>query len=319
MAAPEQTEKRRPRFDFSTLSDPVSVQSARKWAAEAGQRTIVELSLDDVVEDPDNPRTSFKQEALQALASSIRTRGVMQPVLVREKNADGKHVIIQGARRYRGSRIAGKTTIPAIIIPNAELENFDDYSQVIENVQRENLNAEEMCAFIVKRLDKGDKKGVIAEKLGLRAQLISAYLVIKDLAENVLALFRAGKIDGIEPLYDLTRLQKKAPELAAQLIAEAEENPLGSITQPMIRSALKSAEEGAGSGNGGDPIGTQGQTGTGQAQPTEPKSSNAQSTQPAPAASESGQQVGEGLSSQSESAGREEEPSGEAAVGATSL
>jgi ParB family chromosome partitioning protein len=235
-------EKRKPRFDFTVLENPTSMQSARKWAAEAGQRAIVELPLDNVLEDPDNPRTQFETETLYRLATSIKARGVMQPILVREKNDLGLHIIIHGARRYRGSKIAGKTTVPAIIIPNSELANYDDYSQVIENTQRENLNAEDICAFILKRLDKKDSKGEIAEKLGLHPQDIARYLVIKNLPDNILMLFRAGKIDGITPLYDLIRLQKKHPERADALIAHAETD-LGEITRLMIRQAFEVAEQ----------------------------------------------------------------------------
>lgn len=310
MAAQAETtpEKRRPRFDMSLLADPVSMQSARKWAAEVGQRVIVELALDVVVEDPDNPRTRFlqqlsteDQEALRRLADSIKVRGVMQPILVRERNADGVHTVIQGARRYRGSQLAGKATIPAIVIPTAELDLYDDYSQVIENVQRQNLNAEEMCAFIVKRLAKGDKKGEIAEKLGIGPKAISAYLAIKDLSENVRALFRAGKIDGIEPLYDLTRLQAKAPALAARLIADAEQSDWGEITLAVIRRAIKDAEQSPSA----EP-----QSGDGNAQ--------FQNTQSTPAANGAGAQVGEGLGSQTVSTDSKDELSGVAASTATS-
>ncbi|MFT3960902.1 ParB/RepB/Spo0J family partition protein [Propionivibrio sp.] len=297
MATPGQTEKppkRTPRFDFSSLSDPTSVQTARKWAAEVGQRAIVELSLAVVIEDPDNPRTWFDEEVLQALAKGIKARGVMQPILVRERGPDGMHIIIHGARRYRASKIAGKTTIPAIIIPDAELHIYDDYSQVIENVQRENLNAEDIYAFIIKRLAKGDKKGDIAEKLGIPPRTVSAYLSFKDLPENILDLFRAGKIAGIEPLYDLVRLRAKAPELADQLVADAEQTNLGEITLAMIRRALKGAEQ---------PQATGPQSGASQLQLVHSSS---------PAASSGGLQVGEALSSEAATAGGEEEPSGEA-------
>ncbi len=237
------TEKRKPRFDFSTLSDPVSVQSARKWATDPGQRSVLELPIHEVLEDPNNPRKAFNEEALQGLANSIKARGVMQPILVRERGLEGKFVIIQGARRFRGSLIAGKTTVPAIVIPASEMAAYDDYSQVVENIQRENLSAEEVCDFIVKRLAAGDKKGEIADQLGIRPQAISAYLAIDNLPTNVLALFRSGKINGIDPLYDFTRLQAKAPEVAERLIAEAEQHPLNEITKSMIRAELKALDE----------------------------------------------------------------------------
>lgn len=241
-----QPEKRKARFDFSSLHDPASMQSARKWATEAGQRVVHELPLDQVIEDPDQPRRKFNPVALQELAETIRARGVMQPILVREKGEDGKHMIIQGARRYRASGIAERTTISAIVIPAAEMDRYDCYSQVIENAQRENLDAEEMCNFIVGRISAGDKKGEIAKRLGMDAKAVTVHLALHDAAPNVQALFRAGKISGVYPLYDLTRLQEKAPDAAAALIAEAEQNPFGEITQAAVRRALKEAEAGTG-------------------------------------------------------------------------
>lgn len=250
---PLEKQKRAPRFDFSALDAPTSVQTARKWAADATQQSHVELLIDDVVEDPDQPRTIFEADALASIAETIRQRRVMQPILVRERNAEGKHVIIQGARRYRGSIIAGKTTIPAIVIPNNELNVFDDYSQVIENIQRENLSAEDMCAFIVKRLRKGDGKSEIARRLGLPNKAITTHLAITEVDGDALELFRAGRIGGIETLYDFVRLRAKAPGAAAAIIARAMENPECEITLAMIRRALKDAETQASNANAAEP------------------------------------------------------------------
>lgn len=279
MATTGQTEKqpkRTPRFDFSLLDNPTSMQTARKWAAE---RAVVELPLDDVIEDPNQPRTRFKEEKLQGLAKSIKRRGVMQPILVKEKGPSGKHVIIQGGRRYRASKIAEKKAIPAIIITETEAHLYDDFSQVIENIQRESLDPEEMFAFIVKHLAMGDKKSDIAEELGISPRDVSAYLSMQDLPENILELFRAGKIEGIEPLYALTRLRAKAPEQADRLIADAEQSELGEITLSMIRRANKATEE--------KPQATGPQS-------SEPGKSQNELTQSSSSASNPGQEVGEG-------------------------
>lgn len=296
----EKPPKRTPRFDFSSLNDPTSMQTARKWAADVGQRSPDELPLDIIIEDPDQPRKRFNEKTLQEMATSIKARGVMQPILVKERGPDGKHILIQGARRYRSSKIAGKTTIPVRIIPNSELHLYDDYSQVIENIQRENLDAEEMCAFIVKRLAKGDKKVDIAEKLGIHAQTLSAYLAMQDLPENILALFRAGKIEGIEPLYALTRLRAKAPEQADRLIADAEQSSLGEITLSMIRRANKATEE--------------------TSKTTGPQSGETQeeSTQSSSSTSNPGLTVGEGPASGAAASGEDDEQTGGADSTATS-
>lgn len=284
---------RKPRFDLSGIDAPPSVQSARKWAAEVetGQKKLVDLPIDEVIEDPNNPRKAFDEEALQALAKSIKNHGVMQPIPVRGKNADGKFVIINGARRFRASKIAGKTIIPGFVVPESELVNYDDYGQVIDNTQHENLSAEEISEFIFARIARGDKKNEIAERLCIRPQLISAYLAIQEVSDNVLALFREGKIDGVEPLYELKRLQEKAPDQAARLIADAEASPQGRITLSLIRAQKK---------------------GEGAAKPkTGQTPDNKQSQSTSPTSSEPGRKVGEGQASQVASSGAEgEQPEG---------
>jgi ParB family chromosome partitioning protein len=285
--AEEKPAKRAPRFDFSSLENPVSVQTARRWAAEAGQRSVVKLPLESVIEDPDQPRTKFNEDALQNLAKSIKARGVMQAILVREPRVDGKHVIIHGARRYRGSKIAGKSDIPAVIIPEAEQATYDDYSQVIENIQRENLDAEDMYRFIAKHLAMGEKKGEIAERLGISPRAVSAHLAIKDAPENVLALFRAGKIEGIDPLYELMRLREKSPEVAERLISEAEQTAFGEITRAKIRSAANKAND----SSEAEPLRNAGQTPPGESQ--------TESTQSSSSAGSNGSTVGEGPASES--------------------
>lgn len=281
---------RKPRFDLAGLDAPPSVQSARKWAAEVetGQKKLVDFPIDEVIEDPNNPRKSFDEDALQALAKSIKKQGVMQPIPVRAKNAEGKYVIINGARRFRASKIAGKATIPGFVVPESELVNYDDYGQVIDNTQHENLSAEEISEFIFARIARGDKKNEIAERLCIRPQLISAYLAIQEVSDNVLALFRAGKIDGIEPLYELKRLQEKAPEQAARLITDAEASPQGRITLSLIRAQKK------GEGSSKPPV-------------SEPPLGNTQESQSTSPASDSGSQVGEGPSSQNVTSGEEDE------------
>lgn len=279
---------RKPRFDIAGLDTPPSVQSARKWAGEVetGQKKLVDFPIDEVIEDPNNPRKAFNEDALQALAKSIQKHGVMQPIPVRAKNADGKYVLINGARRHRASKIAGKATIPGFVVPENELVNYDEYGQVLDNTQRENLSAEEISAFIVSRIERGEKKNDIAEKLCIRPQLISAYLAIQEVSDNVLSLFREGKIDGVEPLYELRRLQEKAPDQAARLIADAEASPHGRITLSLIRAQKK---------------------GEGAVKPPVTEPGNSQASQSTSRASDSGSQVGEGPSSQSAASSDEDE------------
>ncbi|MDR2063350.1 MAG: ParB/RepB/Spo0J family partition protein [Candidatus Nomurabacteria bacterium] len=110
-------------------------------------RQLEDLPIDKIHPDPNQPRKNFDEKALQALASSIREHGVLQPIVV-TKTGKGGYQIVAGERRYRASKIADKKTIPAII------RSHDDQSRLevslIENVQREDLNAIELATAYAK-------------------------------------------------------------------------------------------------------------------------------------------------------------------------
>jgi len=105
---------------------------------------IIEIKLDDLRPNPHQPRKIFKEEALQELADSIKKNGVFQPIIVK-KSIKG-YEIIAGERRFRASKLAGKETIPAIVRDFTEQQMIE--IALLENLQRENLNAiEEALAY----------------------------------------------------------------------------------------------------------------------------------------------------------------------------
>lgn len=112
-------------------------------AALAGSGDTLCIALSDIDEDPEQPRTRFEDEALATLADSIRTYGVVQPIVVRPPVA-GRYRLVVGARRLRAARMAGKTDIPAIISATGD----DALAiQVLENQQRAGLcNSDLACA-----------------------------------------------------------------------------------------------------------------------------------------------------------------------------
>lgn len=104
------------------------------------------LKLDDIVRDEEQPRREFNQEAIEALASSIKEHGVLQPIVVTKE--DGKYKIVAGERRWRAAKIAGLDKIPAII-RTLDSQNRLELS-IIENAQREDLNAIELATAYAK-------------------------------------------------------------------------------------------------------------------------------------------------------------------------
>ncbi|MEG2322590.1 MAG: ParB/RepB/Spo0J family partition protein [Bacilli bacterium] len=111
---------------------------------------IIEVNLDELRPNPYQPRKVFKEEALQELSESIKKNGVFQPIIV--KRSIKGYDIVAGERRFRASKLAGLTTIPAIV------RNFTEEQMVeiavLENLQRENLNAIEEALAYKRMLDK---------------------------------------------------------------------------------------------------------------------------------------------------------------------
>lgn len=114
--------------------DEARIRLIAAGSVAGGRRTFVTaLPLDQIRPNPEQPRRHFDERSLAELAESIRTRGVLQPVIVR-READGKYLLLAGERRYRASRLAGLQAIPALVRDDHPLE-----IAMIENLQREDL------------------------------------------------------------------------------------------------------------------------------------------------------------------------------------
>ncbi|MBQ9180678.1 ParB/RepB/Spo0J family partition protein [Candidatus Saccharibacteria bacterium] len=107
---------------------------------------LKQLKLSDIFPDADQPRREFSEEAINALAASIKEHGVLQPIVVTRE--DGQYKIVAGERRWRAAKIAGLDTIPAII-RTLDSQNRLELS-IIENAQREDLNAIELATAYAK-------------------------------------------------------------------------------------------------------------------------------------------------------------------------
>jgi ParB family chromosome partitioning protein len=112
-----------------------------------GGSSISEIEINAIVANPDQPRRTFDEEALQELADSIREHGVISPITLRD-NGDGTYMIIAGERRWRASKIAGLDKIPAIIRTLDAQKRLE--LSLIENVQREDLNPIEVATVYAK-------------------------------------------------------------------------------------------------------------------------------------------------------------------------
>jgi ParB family chromosome partitioning protein len=150
------------------------------------------LPVELIAPSPRQPRRVFEEGALEALAGSLRERGVLQPVLVRPV-AGGTYELVAGERRWRAARIAGLQTIPALVRERDDAEALE--AALIENMAREDLNPVEearACAALVEEL------GLTREAVGLRVGrsrvAVSNLLRLLDLPDEALALLERGEL-----------------------------------------------------------------------------------------------------------------------------
>lgn len=130
---------------------------------EQAMDSVVELKVNDVHPNEDQPRKNFREEGLRDLANSIIENGVIQPIIVAKRGTGYR--IVAGERRWRAARIAGKTVIPAIIRELSDLETMEQ--ALIENIQREDLNPiEEAYAMDNLMKEHGLTQEQLSKKLG---------------------------------------------------------------------------------------------------------------------------------------------------------
>lgn len=153
--------------------------------------TLKNLKITEVEPNRDQPRKRFDQEALEELAESIKEYGLIQPIVVTKK--DGYYSIVAGERRWRASKIAGLTEIPAIIREDDERVNSE--ISLIENMQREDLNPYEKALGIKTLIDTyGLSQEEVAKKLGKGRSTIANWVRVLNLEPRVLEMAKEGKI-----------------------------------------------------------------------------------------------------------------------------
>lgn len=151
-----------------------------------------ELNLADIRPNPFQPRTEFDEEALNELAASIKSIGIVQPITVRTVEG-GKYEIIAGERRYRASKLAGLTTIPAYI-RKTEDDSLLELA-LIENIQREDLNAIEVAISYQRLIDECQlTQDALSERVGKKRATIANYLRLLKLPAQIQLAIRDKKI-----------------------------------------------------------------------------------------------------------------------------
>ncbi len=159
-------------------------------AAEGDE--LRELPVDLIAPNPNQPRRTFDETALQSLADSIAANGVLQPVLVRPLPG-GTYELVAGERRWRGARLAGLERVPALVRERDDATSLE--LALVENMAREDLNPVEearACAALVEEL--GLTREEVGRRVGRSRVAVSNLLRLLDLPDEVLALLEAGDL-----------------------------------------------------------------------------------------------------------------------------
>lgn len=158
-----------------------------------GSSSISEVELHKIAPNPDQPRRSFDEEALQELAASIKSIGLVQPITLREIDEDS-YEIIAGERRYRASLMAGLTSIPAYIKTADDDETME--MALIENIQREDLNSIEIALAYQKLINTLSlTQEQLSERVGKKRATVANYLRLLKLPAEVQMGVKDKKID----------------------------------------------------------------------------------------------------------------------------
>lgn len=158
-----------------------------------GSSAINEIEVALIEPNPSQPRTNFDAEALEELAASIRELGVIQPLSLRSLS-DGRYQIIAGERRWRAARMAGLATVPAYVRTASDSEVTE--MALIENIQREDLNAIEVALAFRKLIDTYSlTQDRLSERLGKKRATIANHLRLLKLPAEIQLGLRDRKID----------------------------------------------------------------------------------------------------------------------------
>ncbi len=151
-----------------------------------------EMLLSNIEPNVDQPRKQFNDDALSALVESIKTHGVITPLIVTPK-PDGKYMIIAGERRYRAATAAGLVSVPVCVREYTQVQ-IDELS-LIENIQREDLNPMEVARAIKKLMDDyGYTQEEAAERIGKARPTVANLLRLMDLTDAVQKMVESGQL-----------------------------------------------------------------------------------------------------------------------------
>lgn len=172
-------------------SDKVDSKSAKQEKSISSEN-FIEVEHHQVETNPFQPRNHFDQEALEELAESIRVQGIIQPITIR-RVSEGAYQLISGERRFQASKLAGLKKVPAYVRTANDQQMLE--MGLIENIQRENLNAIEIALSYQRLISECDlKQEELGDRVGKKRATINNYLRLLKLPPDIQAAVRDQKL-----------------------------------------------------------------------------------------------------------------------------
>jgi len=215
----------------------ISINAATDEGADKLVGNIVEVAIEDIYPNATQPRTYFDEKALEDLAASIRSLGVIQPVTLRKD--EGRFEIISGERRYRASKIAGLKTIPAYI----RLVNDQELLEMalVENIQREDLDAIEIALTYQRLLEEiGLTQENLSQRIGKERSTITNSLRLLKLSPDIQNAIRSSEISAG---HGRAILSLDSEELQNALFAQIIKDKLSVRQAEAVAAAMKKGGE----------------------------------------------------------------------------
>jgi len=181
--------------------------------------SLTMLSIDLIERGPFQPRRDFDQDALQSLADSIKSQGLVQPILVRSAANKNSYEIVAGERRWRAAQIAGLHDIPVIIKDVSDNEAM--CLALIENIQREDLNPLEEAGALERLINEFEMThDAVADAVGRSRPAVSNLLRLLELDDSVKKMLETGKLDMGHARALLSLSPDKQLESAAKIVKQ---------------------------------------------------------------------------------------------------
>jgi ParB family transcriptional regulator, chromosome partitioning protein len=166
--------------------DEIHAQAARYGS-------VLDIPIDLIDHNPYQTRYKFGEEAIQELADSIKANGVVQPVVVRPSETEGRYILVLGERRCRASKLAGKSSVPAIVRKVSDQQAAE--MTIVENLQRQDLNCMEQAAAFGKLSHKfGLTQEQIGNRVGLSRESVANYMRLLKLPGTVMMYLQNGEL-----------------------------------------------------------------------------------------------------------------------------